>query len=155
MLTIGALQARTKIFLSHLLFHILMLSTYGVLLVSAEGSAAASAVYKGAKDAPFCLVWFSHASGGNVGFLFVVSVCLGVALESLRKALELFFPGDMFPVPCSQFECYVPKAFLKQRKKAVEGGAPMLASDKTSRGKRGQVAYTSAHGPLDTECGNG
>ena len=111
MLTIGALQAGTEIFLSRFLFHILMLNTYGVLLASAESSAAASSVYNGAKDALFCLVWFSHVSGGDIGFLFGVSVWLGVALESQRKALEVLSPGGMFPVPCRQFECYVSKAF--------------------------------------------
>ena len=47
MLTIGALQAGSEIFLSLFLFHILMLNTYGVLPVSAEGLAIASSVYRG------------------------------------------------------------------------------------------------------------
>lgn len=155
MLTIGALQTRTEIFLSWFLFHILMPNTSTHLLVSVEGSAAASSMYKEAKDAPFCLVWFSHPSGGDVGFLFGVSVWLGFVLESQRKAWEVLFPGDMFPVPCGQFKYYVPKAFLKQRTKAVEGGAPVSANDKRVLGERGQIAYASPPGPLHTQCGNG
>ena len=46
MLTIGALQAGAGIFLSWFLFLVLMLNMYWVSLVSAEGSAAASSVYR-------------------------------------------------------------------------------------------------------------
>ena len=108
MLTIGTLQAGTEIFLSWFLFHILMLNTYGGFsLVSAEGSAAASSVYgvRGAVGSLFCLVWLSHASGGDVGFLFGVRVWLGVVLESQRKALKVLSPRTCFQRPAGSFEC--------------------------------------------------
>lgn len=102
MLRIGASQAGTAVFLSQVLFHILMLNTYGegCSLVSAGDSAEARSVYKSGRGlgSLSCLAWLSQASGGGAGSLLGVRFWLGVALGSQGKALKVLSPEDMFPL---------------------------------------------------------